>query len=94
MTKRSILDGNHFYLLPKEHSVSTVDLDDDVYEEMNKIKKAFIEVYSKQNKSILFYEINKNDKHMTIGCIPVAKSVVGNSRRLLQVCLINTCFSM
>lgn len=94
MTKRNILDGNHFYILPKEHYVSTVDLEDDVYEEMNKIKNAFIELYSKQNKSILFFEVNKNEKHMTIGGIPMETNAVKNSRRLLQVCFCNNISSV
>jgi hypothetical protein len=84
VTKRNILEGNHFYILPKEHYVSTVDLEDDVYEEITKIKNAFIELYSKQNKSILFFEVNKNEKHMTIGGIPLETNAVTNSRRLLQ----------
>ncbi|KAM3723325.1 CWF19-like protein [Dirofilaria immitis] len=68
----------HCLIVPNAHYSSTVTLDEDVYEEIRKFKKALVSMWQKKEMECLFVETAKNVKyhrHMYIECIAVPNEI-------------------
>ncbi|OZC09466.1 hypothetical protein X798_03423, partial [Onchocerca flexuosa] len=68
----------HCLIVPTAHYSSTVTLDEDVYEEIRKFKRALVAMWQKEKMECLFVETAKNVKyrrHMYIECIAVPNEI-------------------
>lgn len=69
----SLVDG-HCYIVPFQHFISSLMVDEDVWNEMQMFRKALVKMFNSQNLDCIFVEqfINeKNFEHMFIECIPL-----------------------
>ncbi|VDK71103.1 unnamed protein product [Onchocerca ochengi] len=68
----------HCLIVPTAHYSSAVTLDEDVYEEIRKFKRALVSMWQKEKMECLFVETAKNVKyrrHMYIECIAVPNEI-------------------
>jgi hypothetical protein len=71
----SLVDG-HCYIVPFQHYISSLMVDEDVWNEMQTFRKSLVKMFNSQNRDCIFVEqfINeKNYEHMFIECIPLDK---------------------
>ncbi|KAJ3044780.1 hypothetical protein HDV00_000655 [Rhizophlyctis rosea] len=64
----------HCLIVPVEHVLTTLECDDDAWDEIRNFQKCLIQMFSAENKGVIFMEqvINfKWQKHAVIECIPV-----------------------
>lgn len=61
---------DHALILPIGHHQSMVLAPDGVREEIDKYKKALIELYKQNNKSVIFFERNYKTQHLQIQAVP------------------------
>ncbi|KAJ3300710.1 hypothetical protein HK104_007611 [Borealophlyctis nickersoniae] len=64
----------HCLIVPTQHVLTTLECDDDVWDEIRNFQKCLIKMFAEENKGVLFMEqvINfKWQKHTVIECIPV-----------------------
>uniref|UniRef100_A0A0R3RG91 CWF19-like protein 2 n=1 Tax=Elaeophora elaphi TaxID=1147741 RepID=A0A0R3RG91_9BILA len=68
----------HCLIVPTAHYSSIVTLDEDVYDEIKKFKRALVSMWQKEEMDCLFVEIVKNvkhRKHMYIECIAIPNEI-------------------
>ncbi|KAE9556494.1 hypothetical protein FO519_000379 [Halicephalobus sp. NKZ332] len=82
-TKKNFTEGSPFFIIPREHYVSSIVLDEDYSEELAEIKRALIDHYGKKEKSLVFFEIFKSGGHMVLEVLQVDKYMANSLRRLL-----------
>ncbi|KAJ3380316.1 hypothetical protein HDU92_006061 [Lobulomyces angularis] len=64
----------HCYIIPTNHCISSLELEDDVWDEIRNFKKCLIRMFAAENKGVVFMEqvVNlKWEKHTFIECIPL-----------------------
>ncbi|KAJ3032965.1 hypothetical protein HK097_005015, partial [Rhizophlyctis rosea] len=64
----------HCLIVPMDHALTTLECDDDTWDEIRNFQKCLIQMFAKENRGVLFMEqvINfKWRKHTVIECIPV-----------------------
>ncbi|CAG8589437.1 5980_t:CDS:10 [Ambispora leptoticha] len=64
----------HCLIVPVEHCLTTLDCDDDVWDEIRNFMKCLIQMFADENRGVIFMEtvINlKWQKHTFIECIPM-----------------------
>lgn len=74
---QSLVDG-HCLLVPVEHTVSSMLLDENVWSEIEIFRKGLTAMFAKQEKDAVFmetYTSTKRKAHMFIECIPIPKDV-------------------
>jgi hypothetical protein len=67
----------HCLIIPTQHVSSTLELEDDTWDEIRNFKKCLILMFQKKNMGVLFMEqvVNvKKQLHTVIECIPVPRS--------------------
>ncbi|KAI6176796.1 hypothetical protein M3Y97_00837600 [Aphelenchoides bicaudatus] len=70
------LDDFHCRIIPSEHCVSTVNLDEDVHAEMRLWRKGLVAMFEKEDEDCVFIETSKVEggkQHMTVECIPLPR---------------------
>lgn len=87
MTKKNFTEGSPFYIIPREHYVSSIVLDEDYSEELAEVKVALVTHFSKKEKSLIFFEIFKPGRHMVLEVLQVDKYMANSLKRLLLVCI-------
>ncbi|KAK4685655.1 CWF19-like protein 2, partial [Tremellales sp. Uapishka_1] len=68
-----LVDG-HCLIVPLQHCLSTLELEDDDWDEIRNFMKCLMKMYALENKGVLFYETCisfKHQKHTYIECVPV-----------------------
>jgi hypothetical protein len=68
----------HCLIVPTQHVASSLELDDDVWDEIRNFKKCLIRMFEQLNQGVLFMEQvlhMKHKSHTVIECIPVSRSV-------------------
>ncbi|ORY04588.1 hypothetical protein K493DRAFT_311293 [Basidiobolus meristosporus CBS 931.73] len=65
----------HCLIVPTQHSLSTLECEDDVWDEIRNFMKCLIQMHANDNKGVLFMETVMNlnwHKHTVIECIPIS----------------------
>ncbi|KAK9767149.1 Pre-mRNA-splicing factor cwf19 [Basidiobolus ranarum] len=65
----------HCLIVPTQHCLSTLECEDDVWDEIRNFMKCLIQMHAKNNQGVIFMETVMNlswHKHTVIECIPVA----------------------
>ena len=78
----------HCLIVPMQHVSSTLELDDDVWDEIRNFKKCLIRMFEKINRGVLFMEQVmhlKRKVHTVIECIPVPFSVYQDATGYFKV---------
>ncbi|RNA42617.1 CWF19 2 isoform X2 [Brachionus plicatilis] len=73
----SIVDGSCM-IVPMSHCYSSVTCDEDVWQEIDRYKKALVEMFDKRRCECVFYEMYTNENkygHMVIQCVPLDMNV-------------------
>ncbi len=68
----------HCVIVPIQHATTTLELDDDVWDEIRNFQKCLIKRFAKEGKGVIFMETVPNLKwhrHTIIECIPVPMDV-------------------
>lgn len=68
----------HCIIVPTQHVTSTVELEDDAWDEIRNFQKSLLQMMHEQDKGVIFTEqvINfKWHRHTIIECIPVPQSI-------------------
>lgn len=68
------LTDDHVMILTKEHVQSMVAADEDIRDEISKVKDAFALMANAEDKVLVSFERNYKSSHMQIQLIPVPKS--------------------
>jgi len=77
----------HCFIVPLQHAVSTLECDDDVWDEIRNFQKCLMRMFHDQGKGVIFMELVKNFKqqrHTVIECIPVPYGVVEDAPMYFQ----------
>jgi len=72
------LDAFHCRIIPSEHYVSTVVLDEDVHAEMRLWRKGLVAMFAAADEDCVFVETAKNvggQSHMWVECVPLPREV-------------------
>ncbi|KAF8517376.1 CwfJ C-terminus 1-domain-containing protein-like protein [Hysterangium stoloniferum] len=72
-----LVDG-HCHIVPIQHHLSTLEGDDDLWDEIRNFMKCLMRMYVEQDKGVIFFEtvINlKWQKHTYIECVPIPWNV-------------------
>jgi hypothetical protein len=78
----------HCLIVPIQHVSSTLELEDDVWDEIRNFKKSLIRMFEKINRGVLFMEQVmhlKRKVHTVIECIPVPLSVYQDATGYFKV---------
>lgn len=70
------LTEGHCLLSPVRHVSCSVQLDENEWNEFNVFRRKLIQLFEKQDKSLVFFEISKSVNrcpHMVLECIPIPK---------------------
>ncbi|CAM0136619.1 Pre-mRNA-splicing factor cwf19 [Umbelopsis sp. WA50703] len=81
------LTPGHCFIVPLQHSVSSLECDDDVWDEIRNFQKCLIRMFHEQGKGVVFMELVKNMKyqrHTVIECIPIPYGVVEDAPMYFQ----------
>ncbi|XP_071951636.1 CWF19-like protein 2 [Antedon mediterranea] len=74
---RSLTDG-HCLLIPMQHATAATALDEDVWNEIQTLKRALVTMFESQDEDVVFLETSMNLRkqyHMRIECVPVPKEL-------------------
>ncbi|TPX47819.1 hypothetical protein SeLEV6574_g02444 [Synchytrium endobioticum] len=66
--------SGHCLIVPAQHCLTTLECEDDVWEEIKNFMKCLIQMFAKENKAAIFMEqvINfKWQRHTVIECVPI-----------------------
>lgn len=72
---KGVLVPEHVLIVPIKHAVSSVELPDFIFEEIEKIKRSLICYYHEQDKDVVFFERNYSSPHLQIQAIPIPKNI-------------------
>ncbi|KDQ12326.1 hypothetical protein BOTBODRAFT_113169 [Botryobasidium botryosum FD-172 SS1] len=64
----------HCYIVPIQHHLSSLEADDDVWDEIRNFMKCLMRMFAEEDKGVMFYETVislKHQKHTYIECVPV-----------------------
>jgi hypothetical protein len=81
--KRSIIPGEHFYLVPIPHVESLASCDDHVWNEMLLFQKSLRGLFSKEGKSVVYCETilpNQSFWQTKLECIAVPSSIASDAQ--------------
>ncbi|ELU06627.1 hypothetical protein CAPTEDRAFT_168674 [Capitella teleta] len=67
---------DHLLILPIGHHQSTVDLSDDILDEIHKYKNALKKCFKQEDKEVVFFERNYKTPHLQIQVVPCSTSLV------------------
>ncbi|KAH7926464.1 hypothetical protein BV22DRAFT_1008965 [Leucogyrophana mollusca] len=68
-----LVDG-HCLIVPIQHHLTTLEADDDVWDEMRNFMKSVMRMFAEEDKGVVFYETVitlKWQKHTVIECVPL-----------------------
>jgi len=65
---------NHVCIVPLEHEISSLEIDEEVWNEINNFKKSLVRMFRHLKKEVIFVETVSNVKrkfHLVIDCLPL-----------------------
>ncbi|KAJ1558729.1 hypothetical protein HK096_006224 [Nowakowskiella sp. JEL0078] len=83
----------HCLIIPSHHASSSLECEDEVWEEMKNFMKCLIQMFAAQSKSVIFMEqvINfKWMKHAVIECIPVDDDIFDMAPGFFKEAILNS----
>ncbi|VDM56976.1 unnamed protein product [Angiostrongylus costaricensis] len=76
------LDEQHCLIAPTEHACSSIQLDENVWDEMRIWRKGLVAMWRESGQDCLFLEMSRNvayGAHLVIECVPVPVEVGGTA---------------
>lgn len=74
----------HVLIIPIKHTISSAELPDDVYEEVQKFKVALKNYFHDKNKDVVFFERNYSSPHLQIQVIPIPRGKMVEIEKSLE----------
>ncbi|EGT60155.1 hypothetical protein CAEBREN_19879, partial [Caenorhabditis brenneri] len=72
------LDDEHLIIVPTQHCSSTIQLDENVWDEMRLWRKGLVALWKEQNRDCIFFEMSRHvdsNPHVYIECVPVDQEI-------------------
>lgn len=72
------LDDEHLIIVPTQHCSSTIQLDENVWDEMRLWRKGLVALWKSQNRDCIFFEMSRHvdsNPHVFIECVPVEQEI-------------------
>ncbi|KAH8550809.1 CwfJ C-terminus 1-domain-containing protein-like protein [Umbelopsis sp. PMI_123] len=83
----------HCFIVPLQHAISSLECDDDVWDEIRNFQKCLMRMFHEQGKGVVFMELVKNlkyQRHTVIECIPVPYGTVEDAPMYFQEAIKNS----
>lgn len=90
------LTENHCYIVPLQHCLTSLEADDDTWEEIKNFMKTLTQMFAHQEKGIVFYETVINlrwQKHTVIECVPLPWNLYEDTPAYFKVFFHSQCLA-
>uniref|UniRef100_A0A1I7TL15 CwfJ_C_1 domain-containing protein n=2 Tax=Caenorhabditis tropicalis TaxID=1561998 RepID=A0A1I7TL15_9PELO len=72
------LDDEHLIIVPTQHCSSTIQLDENVWDEMRLWRKGLVALWKQQNRDCVFFEMSRHvdsNPHVIVECVPLDQEI-------------------